>query len=178
MPKTTVNSRSAQIHAQDERFWNQVVAGKGSNQGYKYAYEMAKNHYHGGGSSWASGAGAKARSAYNEWQKADQARKEAERHAKAVGVAQNQAKVKLLGDLERIKLEKQNEVISQSEKNRILQEQKLQAKRARAQAQFGMTTSPKRRRATQVKRSSSPKKRAPKRAKRAPTFDDSLRHLY
>lgn len=157
--KYTVNSRAAQIHAQNANFWRTVMAQKDSHEGYKYAYEMARHHYHGGGSSWESGAGAKAKSAYSEWQKADQARKEAERHAKAVGVAQEQAKIKQLGELEKLKLDEQKRVQQKKAQIELMKQAKEQAKRAKAQAQFSQVTRPRIKR--QKRRSPAPKQTRP-----------------
>tara|TARA_B100000029_G_scaffold337428_1_gene329642 strand:+ start:1199 stop:1738 length:540 start_codon:yes stop_codon:yes gene_type:complete len=163
----------------DIRFWNQAVANKDSHAGYRYAYEMAKNHYHGGGSPWAQGAGAKAKRYFAEWKKHDDARKEQERHAKAVGVAQESAKVKLLGDLERLKLEEQANVQKKKAQVELMKQAKKEAKRAQAQAQFAQVTRP-RLKVKRKSRSPSPRPKVPDFAKIRPrrASKDSLTSLW
>ena len=179
MGKTVVNSKSAQAQARSHQFWNTVMRNKDSHQGYKYAYEMAKNHYHGGGSSWESGAGAKAQTAFNEWSKADTARKEAERHGKAVSQARIQAQSQMVADTEAKKLISQKKLIEANEKMKLMQEAKKNARRMASVAQLGITTRPRVKRVkVQTKRSSSGRPSPKKRRARPQTFDDTLRHLY
>ena len=154
--KVSPSARTAKLWASDIQFWNQVMANKDSHAGYKYAYEMAKDHYHGGGSPWAQGAGSKAKRAYEQWAEHDRKVKEAERHAKAVGVAQESAKVKLMGDLQKLQLSEQEKIQKKKAQLELLKQAKQQARRAKAQAQFGQVTRPKRIK-RQKRRTPSPK---------------------
>lgn len=159
MPKVSPSARTAKVWASDIQFWKAVEANKDSHAGYKYAYEMSKDHYHGGGSPWVQGAGAKAKRYFAEWKKHDDARKEQERHAKAVGVAQESAKVKLMGELQKIQLSEQEKIQKKKAQLELLKQAKEQARRAKAQAQFNQVTRPRIKR--QKRRSPAPKQTKP-----------------